>query len=302
MRHWILLLFLTTGFVTVASGLPTGVTTALATTLPSDAEMPTDEFGQMVRKGQLIFSETGKYARAYVGNDLSCQNCHLDKGRKAGAAPLWAAYLSYPAYRAKNHHVNTFAERLQECFRFSMNGKAPPLGDPVLVALESYASWMGRNATSRLVLPERGFPEIQKPDQGISQERGKTLYVAHCASCHGLDGEGEKKSDGTVVIPPLWGMRSFNWGAGMARIDHAAAFIKANMPLGTAGTLSTQEAWDVAAFVDAHERPQDPRYSLSVENTRILYHNTPYSWYGRMVEGHVLGDQPAASLGLPLAP
>jgi ABC-type lipoprotein release transport system permease subunit len=32
----------------------------------------------------------------------------------------------YPAYRAKNGHVNTFAERLQGCFRYSMNGKAPP--------------------------------------------------------------------------------------------------------------------------------------------------------------------------------
>ena len=29
---------------------------------------------------------------------------------------MWAAYLLYPAYRSKNGHVNTFAERLQDAF------------------------------------------------------------------------------------------------------------------------------------------------------------------------------------------
>ncbi|WP_369335429.1 c-type cytochrome, partial [Burkholderia cenocepacia] len=36
------------------------------------------------------------------------------------------------------------AERLQGCFRYSMNGKAPPAGDPILVALETYSYWLAK--------------------------------------------------------------------------------------------------------------------------------------------------------------
>jgi len=37
-----------------------------------------------------------------------------------------------------------------------------------------------------------------------------------------------------VVFPPLWGDGAYNSGAGMRRIDKAAASIQANMPLGHA--------------------------------------------------------------------
>jgi len=61
------------------------------------------------------------------------------------------------------------------------------------------------------------------------------------------------------AFPPLWGKDSFNAGAGMHSVKNAAAFIKANMPLGKGNSLSPQEAWDVAQFVDSHDRPPDPR-------------------------------------------
>ena len=31
----------------------------------------------------------------------------------------------YPAYRKKNDKVNSYAERVQGCFQFSMNGTPP---------------------------------------------------------------------------------------------------------------------------------------------------------------------------------
>ena len=67
----------------------------------------------MVRQGQALFVETRKNAPHLVGNQLNCVNCHLDQGRRANSAPQWAAYPVYPAFRAKNNKVNTFAERLQ---------------------------------------------------------------------------------------------------------------------------------------------------------------------------------------------
>jgi len=255
---------------------------------PSAASMPTDEFGKSVKLGEQIFLNTKQYAGKYVGNALNCVNCHLDAGRKADASPLWAAYISYPAYRSKNKHVNTYAERLQGCFRFSMNGKAPPLGDPVLVALESYSYWLAKGAPVGEKLKGQGYPKLEKPAAEPDYARGGKIYEQHCAMCHGADGQGQV-SAGQMVFPPLWGAKSFNWGAGMHDIKNAAGFIKANMPLGLGGTLSDQDAWDVALFMDSHDRPQDPRFTKSVQETRKKYHDSPTSMYGKTVNGRVLG-------------
>lgn len=257
---------------------------------PAADSIPNDEFGKVVKQGEQIFVETQRYAPQFVGNSLNCVNCHLDAGRKANASPLWAAYVAYPAYRSKNKHVNTFAERLQGCFRFSMNGKPPPAGDPVLVALETYAYWLATGAPVRADMAGRGYPALAKPAQPADFARGGKVYAQHCAVCHGADGQGQA-SGGRTVFPPLWGPKSFNWGAGMHDTKNAAAFIKANMPLGSGGMLSDQEAWDVATFMDSHERPQDPRFAGSVEETRKKYHDSPTSMYGKTVDGHVLGGK-----------
>ena len=118
------------------------------------------------------------------------------------------------------------------------------------------------------------------------------MFKAKCALCHGADGQGQQ-AGGRYVFPPLWGPRSFNWGAGMHELHKAAAFIKANMPFSRGGTLSDQEAWDVALFMDSHERPQDPRFTGDVAETRAKYHDTPMSLYGTEVHGHVLGSPSA---------
>jgi thiosulfate dehydrogenase len=94
------------------------------------------------------------------------------------------------------------------------------------------------------------------------------------------------------------GERSFNWGAGMHQINNAAGFIKANMPLALGGSLTDQQAWDVAYFMDAHERPQDPRYAGSVGTTRKKFHDSPESLYGVVVNGHLLGSGPASQVSV----
>ena len=62
------------------------------------------------------------------------------------------------------------------------------------------------------------------------------------------------------------------------------------MPLGKGGTLSEQEAWDVAVFMNSPERPQDPRFTKSVAETRKKYHYTEDSLYGMTANGHLLGS------------
>jgi thiosulfate dehydrogenase len=255
---------------------------------PSESTIPSDDFGKQVALGRQIFIDPGRYAKAYVGNQLSCENCHLDAGRLAHSAPLWGAYPMYPVYRSKTHHVDTFAERLQGCFNYSMNGNAPPLGDPVLEALETYAYWMSKGEPIGASLPGRGYPKLTKPVLAPDYARGEVVFKRDCALCHGDNGQGQQAA-GRTVFPPLWGSQSFNWGAGMEQITNAAGFIKANMPLGRGDTLTDQDAWDVAYFMNAHERPQDPRFNGSISATRASYHDTPDSLYGVTVNGQMLG-------------
>ena len=258
---------------------------------PSEQDMPNNEFGKTVKIGRDIFEDTASYASQYVGNtNLRCSSCHLDAGRLAHSAPLWAAYVSYPAYRSKNKHVNTFPERLQGCFEYSMNGKAPPLGDPVLVALESYAYWLASGAPVDSKIAGRGYPTVPPPPLPRDYGRGRLVFEQHCALCHGADGAGQLDANGGPAFPALWGAKSFNWGAGMGSIKNAAGFIKANMPLGLGGTLSDQQAWDVATFMDSHERPQDPRFERSIAATRAKYHDSPDDMYGLIVNGQLLGN------------
>ena len=262
-----------------------------AFTPPPATGIPDDEFGKAVRKGQDIFLKTGQFAGEYVGNSLNCASCHMDAGRQADASPLWAAYVLYPAYRSKNKHVNTLAERLQGCFQYSMNGRMPPADSETIVALESYMYWLATGAPTGKKLPGQGFPRLDEPERAPDYVRGQKVFEQHCALCHGADGAGRHDAAGAMVFPALWGDDSYNWGAGMHGIDTAAAFIKANMPLSQGNSLTDQEAWDVSYFVNAHERPQDPRYKGDLRQTTEAHHGGKHDLYGREVGGVVLGAQ-----------
>lgn len=222
---------------------------------PSLEAAPTDKYGALVRLGYRIVVDTPGSATRYVGNRLSCTNCHLDAGRRENAAPFWAAYVAYPSWRAKDDRVSTFQERVQHCFRFSLDGIPPALGSVELQAITAYAHYIATGAPVGAELPGRGFPELAKTGQDPNPDRGRGVYARHCGACHGDDGAGKPG------IPPLWGSDSYNRGAGMANVRTAARFIKANMPLGNP-VLTDQDAMDVAAYINQQYRPHDPRKGL----------------------------------------
>lgn len=120
------------------------------------------------------------------------------------------------------------------------------------------------------------------------------MYDQKYSGCHGSDGQGATHSDGTVIYPPLWGGKSYNWGAGMARVDLAARFIRANMPFDQPGTLTEQEACDIAAYFDSQERPKDPRQTGSVAANTSANVKNQQSYYGKTVNGKLLGSGAAA--------
>jgi len=263
---------------------PTGTATFLA---PSEEHIPNTPFGDAVRYGMSLFNNTQQLRGKYVGNELNCVNCHLDHGKKANSAPLWGAYPMYPAYRKKNDRVNTIDERIQGCFTYSMNGTPPPFGSKELTALVTYHYWLSSGAPIGKALPGRGYPKLAKAKSKPSVSHGKKIFAENCAICHGENGEGTQVNN-KYAFPPLWGKDSFNWGAGMHRVNTAASFIKANMPLGKPNSLTEQQAWDVAAFMNSHERPQDPRYKGNVEQTAETFHKHQ-CFYDKKIDGKLLG-------------
>jgi thiosulfate dehydrogenase len=257
-------------------------------TPPPLTAMPGGAFGDAVKHGENIFRHTTIYASGAIGNKLNCSNCHLGGGTLANSGPLWAAYTAYPAYRAKNEEVNDYVMRLQDCFRFSENGKILPADSPIIVAVEAYSYWLATGAPTGAALAGRGYPKLPAPPAPPDYARGAAVFKAQCALCHGADGAGQY-TRGETVFPALWGKASYNWGAGMSNLNVLAAFAKANMPLGGVGMLSVQQAWDVAQYIDSHERPQDPRFTGSTAETRKKFHDTKFSMYGATVNGIVLG-------------
>ncbi|MET0028533.1 MAG: c-type cytochrome [Candidatus Thiodiazotropha sp.] len=211
-----------------------------------------DDYYSNVVYGYRIVSETDQYAPRYTGNRLRCTNCHLDAGRREHAMPLNVAGM-YPKWRSKNGRRNGIGLRIRECFVYSLDGIMPPEDAPEVMAVAAYISYLSHGEVIGEAPAGRGVPTL--PDTGYDPNpaSGKVIYDQKCKLCHGADGQG------VAGVPPLWGMESYNEGAGMADVQRAAGFVWANMPVGQERSLTHQESLDVAAYINMQIRPVDPR-------------------------------------------
>lgn len=224
-----------------------------------------DDYYSNVVYGYEIVTDTQNFASRYVGNSLNCDSCHLDAGTRRDALPLNVAGM-YPKWRAKNGKRNGIGLRIRECFLYSMDGIMPPEDAPEVLAIAAYVTYLSQGEVLGREPAGRGVPTI--PDTGYDPNpaTGRGVYLSKCASCHGEQGEGVGE------FPPVWGLGSYNRGAGMNRIEVAAGFIFANMPLGNGRTLSFQEALDVSAYLNLQFRPSDPRESKLLKLLEDLIH------------------------------
>ena len=228
---------------------------AVAWKPPDPATIPSGKLGASIRLGRNIIVNTPKYAARYVGNKMNCADCHLQAGTQAYASPLAGLTTIFPAFTKRDGRVITIERRIQECFERSENGKPPASDSPDMVAIVAYMNWLSRGIPMGSTVKGRGFVHLETP-QHIDPAAGAKVYAESCAACHGSNGAG---IPGT--FPALWGPDSFNDGAGMSHVGKMAAFVKANMPQNSPGSLSAQQAYDVAAFVTSKPRPhfQPPR-------------------------------------------
>jgi len=220
--------------------------------IPGEDTIPDGPAGELVRRGRLYATRTVEELPQLLGADLHCTSCHLEAATKANAGPWVGLAKVFPEYRAREGREVTLEERIDDCFERSVNGKAPGKG-PVMDALVAYIEWLSRDVPRGAEVVGRGFTPIERPPI-VDPDNGRSAYLVRCASCHGTDGEGRRQADGSYQFPPLWGERTFNLGAGMARLDMAASFVRHNMPLGQAESLTLMDAYDIAAYFTQRPR------------------------------------------------
>lgn len=241
---------------------------------PAESTIAASEQGALIRYGRELVTRTHesfnvrKVRPGYsTGNDLNCTSCHMGEGMAASSSPWGAVAAKYagrgPYFARAGRHLDT-AGRIQGCLQRSMNAQSQvlPTDSREMRAMVAYFEWLGTGmkAAEWTAVKGQGFPTVPLLNRPADPVRGERIYAAYCASCHGKDGQGLTQVTGTVV-PPLWGPRSFNDGAGMFRAATGVTFIRANMPLGKAvpwdesTQLSVEDAWDVTSYVVFQDRP-----------------------------------------------
>jgi len=224
-----------------------------------------DDYEANIVFGYNIVMETSKYAGRYAGSSLSCTSCHLRGGTQPDGFPLNVAGV-YPKWRAKNGVRNGIGMRIRDCFLYSLNGIMPPEESPEVLAVAAYVSYLSEGEV--IGRPPKGWGVPTLPDTGADPNppRGQAIYQRVCAVCHGAKGEGQGP------VPAVWGLNSFNAGAGLNNVQKLAGFIWANMPMGNERSLTYQEALDVAAFINLQYRAFDPREGRLKKLAERIYH------------------------------
>ncbi|HKW26409.1 MAG TPA: c-type cytochrome [Terriglobales bacterium] len=213
------------------------------------ARIPAGPAGESIRLGQSIFDYTPRYAAKYVGNQMNCADCHLLSGRAPYSGPMVGLAHIFPTYNERAGRVIPLFQRIQQCFARSENGRPPAPESREMQALLAYIGWLSPAKSAGHAPPGRGLVSLAKLHG--DPDRGTAIYAKRCAACHGADGAGVPP-----ILPPLWGPGSYNDGAGMSRVDQMAAFVQYNMPQNAPGTLTPQQAYDVAAYVNSKPRPK----------------------------------------------
>lgn len=231
----------------------------------------------------------------YSGTNLACASCHMDIGTRPGTLSLLQAASKYPRDSGREGGIRDLRDRINGCMQRSMNGRPLPRDSIEMIAMETYILGLGdqyaaMSESHRSAVEPSGFAE---PDRAASVEAGRIVYEDRCNVCHGANGAGLQATpdsgDG-YVFPPLWGPESFNNGAGMTRVLTAARFIKARMPFGQPD-LTDDQAYDVAAFVNSHERPVKANLAVDFPDKARKPVDSPYPPYADPFsqEQHKLG-------------
>jgi thiosulfate dehydrogenase len=231
----------------------------------TDSTLGSSPLAGEIRRGYEIFVDSPGKAPRFTGNALSCGNCHLNAGQRERALPLVGVAASFPEYNKRQGVIISLEDRIVGCFLRSLNGTGRKGGRPdasssEVLALSAYISWLSAGTPHASEIAWRGHNTIPKknllPVRSLDAKRGKELFLERCSTCHGEDGQGVAIGD--KKPGPLWGPRSWNDGAGAARVYTLAGMIRHDMPYLDPGSLTDEEAQQIAYYINSRPRPAFP--------------------------------------------
>src|SRR5205085_524283 len=129
----------------------------------------------------LIGPEAPDAGKHFAGNNLACQNCHLDGGTNRAGLPLVGVFKTYPKFSSRSQRVISLAERIDECMTRSMNGRKLPVDSREAAAFLAYLRFIG---VPQAIQSDPAPAAAQPGDAG----RGAQVFDRVCAACHQPDG------------------------------------------------------------------------------------------------------------------
>lgn len=223
---------------------------------PGDAP---NQIRSLVERGYQIMLHTHVELPENAPHPINCTNCHIaggiTTGGMGGGISLAGVGAKYPKYNAARSRVEDLPMRVNDCFKYSMNGKPLALDSQDMLAIITYLQWISSNYPIYQSSPWLGLPALKSKHQ-LNADRGQQIYQTYCADCHGRNGEGNAPTEKypNVLIPPLWGPESYKREAGLGKIENLASFIYHNMPY-EEPHLPVEDALDVAAYILKQPRP-----------------------------------------------
>ena len=99
-------------------------------------------------------------------------------------------------------------------------------------AFYKYLQWLGKDVPKGTKPYGSGLPKLPFLARAADAEKGRSVFVNNCQSCHGANGEGLLNASGNeYAYPPLWGPHSYNDGAGLYRLQQQCGLYKAQYAL-----------------------------------------------------------------------
>lgn len=241
---------------TTASALPLHVAASqpLDYTPPPESDIPDDSLGAAIRRGRALLDHTTDGLPGFARGNIQCSSCHIDAGRTRAAAGLLGVAARFPKYMDRTGAVISLQDRVNYCFTRSLAGSKLPTDSREMTDIVAYLAFISTGVPAGAHVMGEGMPKMPKLTGDTA--RGREIFRTVCAACHGAEGRGVAGS-----FPALWGTGSFSVGASMAREERAASFIRHFMPQNKRGSLTDQQAYDVAAYVNAQPRPDSPAKS-----------------------------------------
>ena len=232
-----------------------------------DKTLDTSRLSEEIRRGFRLFTNTPAEAPRLAPGGMACTNCHMNAGQRERSMPLVDVASMFPEYNRRSGRLYSLGDRITDCFLRSENAtgvlapeELPNPSSPEVLAISAYITWLARDAAIGKNPSWRGQNTIPAsalvPLDKLDMAKGEAIYTDRCATCHGPDGQGVQIGD--KIAGPLWGPRSWNDGAGAARVYTLAGMIRYSMPYLDPGNITDEDAQHVAAFIDSKPRPAYP--------------------------------------------